>query len=40
MVAKYRPQVDLYALAVERILKKPVKKKYLYFLSGGLAVKI
>lgn len=40
LVAKYRPQVDLYALAVERILKKPVKEKYLYFLSGGLAVKI
>ena len=39
-VAKYRPQIDLYAKAVARILKKPVKEKYLYFLSHDLAVRL
>ncbi|MCL0077934.1 helicase-exonuclease AddAB subunit AddA [Peptococcaceae bacterium] len=29
-IAKYKPQVNLYALAVERIFKREVKEKYLY----------
>jgi ATP-dependent exoDNAse (exonuclease V) beta subunit len=29
-IAKYKPQVNLYALAVERIFKREVKGKYLY----------
>ncbi len=40
LVAKYRLQLDLYAKAVTKILNKPVKEKYLYFLSHDLAVRL
>lgn len=37
---KYGRQLDLYAMAVSTVLNKRVSAKYLYFLSGGKAVKI
>ncbi|WP_035267985.1 helicase-exonuclease AddAB subunit AddA [Desulfitibacter alkalitolerans] len=39
-VNTYRSQLNLYAEAVERILKIPVKEKYLYFLSIDRAIAI
>ncbi len=36
---KYQGQLNLYSMAVERILKKPVKEKYLYFFAAGYEVK-
>lgn len=36
----YRPQLDAYALAMERIMKKPVKSRILCFLRAGLEVKM
>ncbi|MEB3100696.1 helicase-exonuclease AddAB subunit AddA [Ferviditalea candida] len=35
---RYRLQIDLYARAVERILNKPVKEKYLFFFDGSHTV--
>ncbi|WP_418790010.1 helicase-exonuclease AddAB subunit AddA [Phosphitispora sp. TUW77] len=35
---KYMGQLNLYGLAVERIFKKPVKEKYLYFFTAGSEV--
>ncbi|WP_416731250.1 helicase-exonuclease AddAB subunit AddA [Fictibacillus sp. JL2B1089] len=32
---RYELQLNLYAKAIERILKKPVKESYLYFFDGG-----
>lgn len=40
LIELYRPQLTLYTQAVETIFKQPVKEKYLYFLSGGIARKI
>lgn len=37
---RYEVQVNLYALAVEKILKRPVASKYLYFLDGGYLLEI
>ena len=34
--ARYRPQLEAYAMALERIFKKPVKKKILWFLTPSL----
>jgi ATP-dependent helicase/nuclease subunit A len=31
---RYRVQLELYSKAVERIFKKPVTEKYLYFFDG------
>ena len=39
-VNAYKPQLNLYAKAVEKILKVPVKEKHLYFLSVGEGVVI
>ncbi|MBU7005381.1 helicase-exonuclease AddAB subunit AddA [Phosphitispora fastidiosa] len=36
---KYQGQLRLYGMAVERILKRPVKEKYLYFFAAGSEVK-
>ncbi len=36
----YERQVQLYVLAAEKILKKPVLGKWLYFLSAGQAVEV
>lgn len=38
-VRQYRGQLKLYAMAVEKILQKPVKERYLYFLSLDKGVK-
>ena len=35
---KYKLQIDLYAEAIETILKKSVSQKFLYMLSGGLII--
>lgn len=37
--SRYRKQLDLYARAVETILGRPVKEKYLYLFAAGQAVK-
>jgi ATP-dependent helicase/nuclease subunit A len=34
----YRPQLDAYAYALERITGKPVREKYLYFFETARAV--
>ena len=39
-VNSYKPQLNLYAKAVEKILKVPVKEKHLYFLGVGEGVVI
>ena len=36
---RYQGQLNLYGIAVERILKRPVKEKYLYFFAAGSEVK-
>ncbi len=38
-VSRYRGQLDLYALAVEKILHRPVKEKYLYLFALGQEVR-
>ncbi|WNB90678.1 helicase-exonuclease AddAB subunit AddA [Bacillus sp. NEB1478] len=35
LLDRYEVQLTLYAKAIERILKKPVKESYLYFFDGG-----
>jgi len=40
IVQRYQVQLDLYALAVETILRKPVKEKYLYLFSIGQEVRL
>lgn len=35
LLNRYEMQLTLYAKAIERILKKPVKESYLYFFDGG-----
>jgi ATP-dependent helicase/nuclease subunit A len=35
LLNRYEVQLNLYAAAIERILKKPVKESYLYFFDGG-----
>ena len=40
VVARYRPQVDTYADALERIYGKKVKKAYLYFFRLGEFVEV
>lgn len=40
IVARYRGQLNLYALAVEKIYQQPVKDKYLFLLQLGEAVKV
>ena len=37
-LAFYRPQLDAYSAALEKILGLPVNRKILYFFSAGLAV--
>ena len=37
---RYRVQINLYAKAVEKILKQPVDEKYLFFFDGGHLVKM
>lgn len=39
ILQRYSGQLDLYALAVETILQKPVREKYLYLFSLGREVK-
>jgi ATP-dependent helicase/nuclease subunit A len=36
LTEKYRVQIELYANAIERIWKKPVKERYLYFFDKGI----
>lgn len=38
--AAYRPQLDLYARAIEQILHRPVQERYIYFFAAGQAVKL
>ena len=38
--AYYRGQLKTYKTALERILKRPVKEMYLYFLTAGREVKL
>lgn len=40
LIDRYRIQLELYAKAIERIVKQPVQHRYLYFLDGGYAVEI
>lgn len=40
IVATYRGQLNLYARAVEKILRRPVREKYLFLLSLGRAVEV
>jgi len=35
LVEKYRLQISLYVRAIEKILKRPIVEKYLYFFDGG-----
>jgi ATP-dependent helicase/nuclease subunit A len=35
LLKRYEVQLKLYATAIERILKKPVKESFLYFFDGG-----
>ncbi|HLO12984.1 MAG TPA: helicase-exonuclease AddAB subunit AddA [Pseudoneobacillus sp.] len=37
---RYRLQIDLYAQALEQILKKPIKERYLYFFDGAHVLKL
>lgn len=37
---RYRVQINLYANAVEEILKQPIDEKYLFFFDGGSMLKI
>lgn len=37
---KYRGQLNIYAMAVERILRKPVRAKYIYLFAVGKTVEI
>ena len=36
--AHYRPQLEAYSLALERVLEKKVVRRTLYFLAAGQAV--
>ncbi|SNZ14334.1 DNA helicase/exodeoxyribonuclease V, subunit A [Terribacillus aidingensis] len=40
LTEKYRVQIELYANAIERIWKKPVKERYLYFFDKGILRKL
>ena len=40
LVNRYRPQVETYAHALERIYRKPVKKKYLFLFHFGILVEV
>ncbi|WP_243291423.1 helicase-exonuclease AddAB subunit AddA [Bacillus sp. FJAT-47783] len=37
---RYRVQIDLYARAIEKITKKQLAEKYLYFFDGPLTIKL
>lgn len=37
---RYRVQLDMYARAIERIWRQPLKEKYLYFFDGGHVLKL
>ena len=37
---QYRPQLEAYALALERIMEKPVRQKVLYFFATGEFIKL
>jgi len=39
-VAQYRPQLQLYALALSRILQRPVTRRWLHFLSLGRTAEV
>jgi ATP-dependent helicase/nuclease subunit A len=36
----YRPQVEAYSMALNRVLERPVKRKILYFLYAGEQVEL
>ena len=36
----YRPQLEVYADALEKIVQKPVKASYIYFFETGRTVKV
>jgi ATP-dependent helicase/nuclease subunit A len=40
LAERYRVQINLYAKAVEQILKKPVEEKFLFFFDGGHLLKL
>jgi ATP-dependent helicase/nuclease subunit A len=39
-VASYRPQLQLYALALERIYQRPVTRRWLHFLDSGQTIEV
>ena len=39
-VAQYRPQLEAYSGALEKILDKPVARRVLYFLHTGQAIDV
>lgn len=40
LARRYQTQLDWYAKAVERIVKKPVLEKVLYFFNGGRTIHV
>ncbi|XER04623.1 ATP-dependent helicase/nuclease subunit A [Sporomusa rhizae] len=40
LAAKYAAQLSMYTVAIERILKRPVKEQYLYAFALGQAIKL
>lgn len=38
--AHYRPQLEAYSLALEKVLEKPVSRRALYFLNAGAVVEV
>ena len=38
--ARYKGQLDAYAMALERMFGKPVKSKILYFLNAGIQLEV
>jgi ATP-dependent helicase/nuclease subunit A len=39
-VKAYRPQLELYALALSRIYRRPVSERWLHFLSLGRTIRV
>ena len=40
LVERYATQLELYAVAVENILKQPVREKYLYLFNTGETIQV
>ncbi len=40
LLDRYQIQLELYAKAIEQIIKQPVTKRYLYFFDGGYVIEV